>query len=233
MRMTILAIATLIAHVELGAAQAPANAVAPGEAFHRIAAAHRDVRAYGLQIDALVTTGTATMPLQATVKCDSERRCLRRFQNSITLETPDRSLLINTMQRTITVSNPSNREPDHSAASGDPAAAIDKWLQNGGAISGGELSAAGRHWLVQTGNAAIPAIEMYVDESTHLVRRLVYETTSPGAAKTTVDVSYSWGDPSRLNPDDFDERQFVHEKSGTLVPANAYANYRLITADPR
>jgi hypothetical protein len=231
-------VATIVALVALGASpqdpsdQVPAGPPAWVEEFRRVAAAHHDLRAYDLDIDAVIETGASRTPIGANVKCDARQRCLRQFLRSTTLETAELSLMVNSATRTITVTR---RDP----AASRPLDAIDstinleRLLQGGGSISSGDDTPGGRRWVIATGQAALPSVEMYVDADTHLVKRVRYETTTQQGTQTRVDVRYTWRDPSRLDPSAFEVEQFVREQSGTFTPATAYANYSIVTSTPR
>jgi hypothetical protein len=230
---TIVALAALGAGRQASAAAAPV-AVPPGwvEDFRRIAQAHRDLRAFDLEIEAVVATGESRVPIRANVKCDERHRCLRQFLSSTTLETPQVSVMVNNVTRTIAVARREQAEPPPLGAV-DPTKNLEQLVEQGGSVSGGEETPGGRHWVIATGQATLPSLEMYVDADTHLVRRLTYQTTTPEGAETHVEVSYTWRDPSRLDPSAFDVEQFVREQSGTFTPAKDYANYSIVTSTSR
>jgi hypothetical protein len=215
--------------------QAPASAAddtlaaAAGKEFEEIAAAHRALRAYDLGIDVTYSVAGAARMFQARVACDERRRCLRVFQNATTLETPEMSLLVDANDRTISVAV---REPaaGGNAAQVDPTARLEAWIASGGGLSGGELTAGGRRWVFQPAKPALPTAQMYVDPSSHLFRRLVYEG---GGEKAQVDIRYTWRDASRLDPAEFEVSRYIEGQDASITPARAYATYRIIRADRR
>jgi hypothetical protein len=209
---------------------------APVDEFQRIALAHSELRSYDLKIDVSVEISGSSVPFRAAVRCDDKQRCLRLFQGSTTLETPQLSLLIDKTDRTITVRH---RKPadvtqtalSQTAAAMDPAKAFETWRKNGGSVSGGDVTPNGQHWIVNTGKPELPRLEMYVDEKSHLLRRVLYDSKAANGIATRVDIKYSWGDPARINPTEFEPSQFVKEESGTISPVDAYADYRIINSD--
>ncbi len=211
----------------------PAHAAdeSPGarEEFALIADAHRELQTYDLQIEARIDAGGESLPLSASVKCDAQRRCLRSFQNSTTLVTPRLSLIVDAGSRTITVTRQRLSETQQSPA--NPAAAFEDWLARGGKLSGGALTSWGRHWTLS--DRASPRAEIYVDPESRRIHRFVYQTPRADGGLTSVDIRYTWRDAARLNPDEFDTGRFVREVAGTIAPAEAYARYRIISADGR
>jgi hypothetical protein len=230
--VVVVALTALGTHAQATAPRATSISAASVEEFRRIAAAHHDLRAYHLEIEAVVETGSLSIPIRATVKCDLQKRCLRIFLSSITLETPEVSLMVNGVERTITFTKHEQGERVRSDVL-DPSSSLETWLQRGGAVSGGEITTAGQHWVMAPEEPTLPTIEMYVDLDTHLLRRLTYETAAAGKARGRVDIAYSWRDPAGLDPGQFEIGQFVLEDSGTWKPAAAYANYRIITSNPQ
>jgi len=205
-------------------------AAATADEFQRIAAAHRDLRAYDLRIDISLETGGSSVPLHGIVKCDGQQRCLRIFRNSTTLETPGLSLMVDANERTITVTRNKLLE-GHPAAPMDPSEALQTWRTRGGRLSGGEVTAAGRHWTFASASPDVPAGDVFVDPESRLLRRLVYQSETPGRPRTTVDIRYTWGSPAELNSDDFETSRFVRERDGVIVPMDQYAHYRIIRTD--
>jgi hypothetical protein len=206
-------------------------AAAAAEEFRRIAAAHRDLHSYDLQIEALVESSGSSLPLRATVKCDEQRRCLRVFQKSTTLETPRLSLMLDATSQTITVTRHKVLNVPEPQASMDPSKALETWLENGGKLSGGESTPMGRHWTLETGKPTSPRAQMYVDPDSRLLRRFVYQNERSDGIRTTVDIRYTWGDAARLDPREFETSQFIEEQGRTIRPAEAYARYRIISTD--
>lgn len=227
--MTVVALAALEASPQPPSDQAPAGPPAWVEEFRRVAAAHRDLRAYDLDIEAVIETGASRIPIRANVKCDERQRCLRQFLSSTTLETPELSLMVNIVTRTITVARRERAEPRPLDAI-DPTRNLERLLHRGGSVSGGADTREGRRWLIATGQAALPSVEMYVDSDTHLVKRVTYETTTQEGAQTRVDVTYTWRNPLQLAPSAFEVEQFVQEQSGIFTPSRAYANYSIVTS---
>lgn len=199
--------------------------------FRSIAAAHRDLRAYDLQIRVSVDSVGSSIPLHAAVKCDERQRCLRMFNSTTVLQTPEMSLMVDASERTIMVTRHGGDAVQ--ATPMDTAAALQAWLDAGGRLSGGELTPEGRHWLFESAKAGVRAGHMYVDNHSRLLRRLVYSAQTPTGVSTTVDIHYTWGYPTQLNLADFETSRFVHEESGAIVPANQYAHYKIILADPK
>ena len=225
MRTYLAALALAAATQAFGAE--PDAAVAAADEFRQIAAAHRNLRAYDLQITASIDTAGSSVPLHATVKCDARARCLRKFRTSTVLLTPEMSLMIEDNERTITVTRYKIEAP----LAMDSVAALQVWLDAGGRITGGEITEGGRHWILQSAMAGLQAGHMYVDVDSRLLRRLVYSTHTQTGSRATVDIHYTWRDPAQLSLTDFETHRIVEERHGTLVPAPDYAHYRLINAD--
>lgn len=209
---------------------------APLDEFQLIALAHRDLRSYDLKIDVSVEIGGSSVPFQAAVRCDDKQRCLRLFQGSTTLETPQMSLLIDKTDRTITVRHrkPADVTPtalSQTTAAMDPAKAFETWRQDGGNVSGGDVTPNGQHWIVNTGKPEIPRLEMYVDDKSHLLRRVLYDSKTASGTVSRVDIKYSWGDPARIDPAEFEPSRFVKDESGTIFPVDGYADYRIVNSD--
>lgn len=210
-------------------ATGPVAATDSAEEFRSIAAAHRDLRAYDLQIAVSVDSAGSSIPLYAAVKCDGRRRCLRIFKSSTVLQTPEMSLMVDANDRTIMVTR--HELATSPAAPMDPIAALQAWLEAGGRVSSGELTPTGRHWIFESGKPGVQPGHMYVDADSRLLRRLFYSTVTPTGISTTVDIRYTWGDPTRLNRADFETSRFIREERGAIVPASEYAHYRVILAD--
>lgn len=204
---------------------------AVNEEFQLIAAAHRDLGAFDLRIDVSIESAGSSVPLQAVLKCDGRDRCLRLFRNSITLQTPGLALMVDTNERTITVT----RQPLDTRPTGtlDPATALQAWLDQGGRLSGGEITPDGRHWSFASGKPGVPTGKMYVDPNSRRLRRLAYRSDTSQGVSTTVDIRYRWGDPARLDAREFDPGRFVTEQRGVIVPVDDYALFRVIYADRR
>jgi len=139
--------------------------------------------------------------------------------------------MVDTTDQTITVTRNKRASASRSGALIDPSKTLDAWLQSGGKLSGGELTPDGRYWTLDSGKPTTPKTQMYVDGYTHLLRRLVYESEGPKGIRTKVDIRYSWGDPARLNPADFETNRFIQEQGGIIAPVKAYAQYRIIRTD--
>jgi hypothetical protein len=223
---------------QLPAPTAPtgSGAVAPVDEFRRIALAHSELRSYDLRIDVSVEINGSSVPFHAAVRCDDRQRCLRLFQGSTTLETPQLSLLIDKTDRTITVRHRKPADVTETTSSQatvamDPSKAFETWRQNGGNVSGGDMTSNGQHWIVNTGKPEFPRLEMYVDEKSHLLRRVLYESKAASGIATKVDIHYSWGDPARIDRAEFEQSRFVKEESGTISPVEGYADYRVINSD--
>jgi hypothetical protein len=215
---------------------AASGPVAPGDEFQRIALAHRELRSYDLKIDVKVEINGSSVPFHASVRCDDRQRCLRMFQGSTTFEAPQLSLLIDKTDRTITVRHRKPADVTHTALSPttavmDPSKAFETWSKNGGSVSGGDVTPNGEHWIVNTGKPELSRLEMYVDEKSHLLRRVLYDSRTANGMATRVDILYSWGDPTRINPTEFEPSQFIKEESGAISPADGYADYRIINSD--
>lgn len=196
--------------------------------FQLIAAAHRDLRAYDLRIEITVSSANSSLPFGAVVKCDAQQRCLRIFRNSTTLQTPALSLMVDSNTQTITVTR--HKLDDQRTANVDPAAAVQAWVAKGGELTGGELTADGRHWKFGSSMPGKPTGDMYVDPQSRRLQRLVYRSTTATGTRT-VDVQYEWQDATRLDPAEFATSRFVLEKEGVIEPAQAFAQYRIIDAD--
>jgi hypothetical protein len=203
------------------------------EEFAVIAAAHRGLTAYDLQVDIRYTNGSSTQAMHASVACDGAERCLRVFQGSTTLETPGRSLLINSSDRTITVAVHEPASATTSPAKIDPEQTLTSWLDSGGKLSGGEITPEGRHWIFHPSKPEIPEAQMYVNEQTHLLHRLIYESAPAKGIRSQVDIHYTWNDASRLDPGEFDPSRYIQERGALITPAENYAEYRIIRADRR
>jgi hypothetical protein len=204
---------------------------AAAKEFELIAAAHAALRAYDLRIDIAYANGGVPLPLQARVACDARLHCLRVFLNAITLDTPTLSLIVDTNGHTIALTA---HDPDSSAPAGiDAPALFAAWSRNGGTLTGGELTPDGRRWLFRSSKPAVPAAQMYVDSTTHLLRRLVYEIAGADRARSEVDIHYTWGDAAQLDPAEFEVNRFIEEEGASVAPARDYAGYRIIRADHR
>jgi len=202
------------------------------EEVRSIVTAHRTLQAFDLRIDAWLGSTGASEPLTATVKCDGHERCLRVFQSWTTLETPALSLVVDERERTITVMR-GKVTPARGSPALEPRDMLQAWLDRGGKVAGGETTPEGRRWTFERADAAGPPAAVYVDEHTHLLRRLVYGQTEPGGAPVLIDVHYTWGDGSRLDASDFDVGRFVAEEGDAITPAEGYAGYRIIRTDRR
>jgi hypothetical protein len=228
-----LALAALALALATAGAQAfatePAAVTAVADEFRLIAAAHRDLRAYDLQIAVSVDSAGASIPLHAVVKCDGRKRCLRMFKSSTVLQTPEMSLMVDANERTITVTR--HQLDAVQATPMDPTAALQAWVEAAGRVSGGELTPAGRHWIFESAKPSVRPGHMYVDTDSRLLRRFVYSTETPTGLLTTVDIHYTWGDPAQLNAADFETSRFVQEQQGGIVPSREYAQYEIIRAD--
>lgn len=201
------------------------------EEVRRIAAAHQNLKAFDLRIDVWLGSSGATEPLTATVKCDGEGRCLRIFQQWTMLETPPVSLVVDAREQVITVMRGKVAPVNWPAL--DPDQMLQAWLKRGGQVSGGDPTPDGRRWAFDRPDATGPPAAIYVDERTHLVRRLVYGDTQPGGAPTLVDIRYTWGDASAIAPAAFDVGRFLVDQGGNLTTAGGYAGYRIVQTDHR
>ncbi len=238
----------LLAAVGLKASPATAESTSPhvealaaaaGQEFTLIAEAHRALRAYALEIHITYSTGEGSQVWTARVACDNEQRCLRVFQNTTTLQTPGLSLLVNSSDRTMTVAKRDPSEPVISSSGADPTVTADPrqaltdWLQGGGVLSGGEVTAEGRRWVFRPAKPTPPEIQMVVDEHSHLLRRLSYAGVMRGRGPTLVDIRYTWRDPSLTDLSEFEVNRYIQEQGGAFTPAQGYADYRIIRADRR
>ena len=223
----------IITALALPAAAAAAEPLASAAAkeFELIAAAHHALRAYELRIDVAYAVAGTSQAFQASVACDARRRCLRVFQNTTTLDTPELSLPVDANVRTISVAVRDAAAGGTAAAQVDPTARLDAWIKGGGSLSGGELTDDGRRWAFQPAKAGLPAAQMWVDPSSHLLRRLLYEVGT--GARTQVDIHYTWRDAPGLDPAEFEVSRFIEGQDAAIAPAQAYATYRIIRADRR
>ena len=215
------------------AAFAADEPLAPSAAneFELIAAAHHALRAYDLRIDVVYSVVGTAHAFQARVACDARRRCLRVFQNATALETPELSLLVDANDRTISLAVRDSAAAETAVAQVDPTARLDAWIKGGGSLSGGELTADGRRWAFQPAKAGLPMAQMWVDPSSYLLRRLVYEVGT--GERTQVDIRYTWRDAAGLDPAEFEVSRFIEGQDAAIAPARAYATYRIIRADHR
>jgi hypothetical protein len=223
-------VAALTLPARASAADEPLASVAARE-FDLIAAAHHALRTYDLRIDVAYSVAGTSQAFPARVACDARRRCLRVFQNATALETPELSLLVDANDRTISVAVRDPAAGETAAAQVDPTARLDAWIKGGGSLSGGELTDDGRRWAFQPAKAGLPAAQMWVDPSSHLLRRLVYEVGT--GERKQVDIRYTWRDAARLDPAEFEVSRFIEGQDAAIAPAQAYATYRIIRADRR
>jgi len=223
----------IVAALALPAAAAADEPLASSAAneFELIAAAHQALQAYDLRIEVAYAAAGTVQALQARVACDARRRCLRVFQNATALETPELSLLVDANDRTISVAVRDPAAGRTATAQVDPTARLEAWIKGGGSLSGGELTDDGRRWAFQPAKAGLPAAQMWVDPSSHLLRRLLYEAGT--GARTQVDIRYTSRVAARLDPAEFEVSRFIEGQDAAIAPAQAYATYRIIRADRR
>jgi hypothetical protein len=201
------------------------------EEFRLIAAAHRNLTRYELAVDVRYDSAKNVAPLHAEVKCVEPDRCLRSFGSLNILQTPRWLIAIDDGKGTITVARQSADVAAGKKLDLDPDKLLNAWLQKGARVSGGELSASGRHWVFEPAKSDGPKAELYTDPGSHLLRRFIYQVTDPNAGTNRVDISYSWSDTSGLTQRDFDEARYIVERGDTIIPADSYAGYKIIRAD--
>lgn len=216
----------------LGLTAAPAGD--PVAEFARIAAAHQLER-FDLAVEATFEAGMTVPAIRATVRRWAPGRELRSFGDLTILETPERRIAVDQGDRVIVIAErpAADRPTAGGALPPDPVEAFAAWQQRGASLSGGELTADGRLWTVESPGGRLRRARLYVDARTRLVRRLDYEIDAgEGAGPTRVRVTYTWRDASRLRRRDFDEKRFVARDGKGWRPAAAYAGYRIDGSGP-
>jgi hypothetical protein len=200
------------------------------EDFRLVATAYHDLSRYDVVIDVRYGTDGSVGPIHAEIKCVDVKRCARSVGAITVLQTPSWSIAIDEARHSMTVGRRGESEavaPSYQ----DPNELVRAWLESGGKISGGELSPEGRHWSFIPANTRLLRADLYTDPNSHLLRRLVYEMKDATARSVRVEISYTWNDPSHLDPAEFDETRYIKEQGDTISPANGYANYSIIRAD--
>jgi hypothetical protein len=222
-----LALAALLAG-PLGAASA-ATASDPSlrEEFRRIATAHRNLAAYALDIEA--QSGSAQDTIFAAVDCEAAGHCLRRIGAISVLETPKRVVVIDRNRRILTVGDRKSAAPPADPV--DVLANLNRWESNGGAVSGGELTAQGRHWNFLAPKTGRVVAELYTDPHSRLLRRYVYRVGSADGSMREVKVNYTWRVRSALERRLFREETYLRRDGVALSPAAAYTGYQVVRGD--
>ena len=198
------------------------------EAFAVIAAAHSAFTAYELRIDIDYRGAVPLAPLSARVVCTASQHCLRVFQNISTLETPERTILVNSIDRTLVVAEVRDNTVPPMSAAGDPGQALREWLKAGGHLSEGQPGPEGRTFVLEPPKHSAPSIRLTVDEKTHLIRRLTYEADPSRPEQHQIDIRYTWQAGPPASAPELDVSHYVTLRGESITPATAYADYRVI-----
>src|SRR5262249_48901764 len=151
---------------------------------------------------------SAIAPIHAEVKCIDSNRCIRVIGALTVLQTPPWSIAVDEWRHSMTIARRSASNADAPTFL-DPDKLSLGWLKKGAKVTGGELPPEGRHWPLIAASAGQPQADLYSDPNTHLLRKLVYQVNHGEAGAGRVEISYTWKDPSNLNPAEFDETRYI------------------------
>lgn len=199
---------------------------APLDEFRRVSVALGELSRYVVDIEIRYGDWHGQQ-MRGRVSCDGQGRCLRALGILRVLETPRWLIAVDDSHRTISIMSRAQTAP-LAVPPISPDEALATWLSSGGEVSGGGLTSFGRHWIFAPANPTMPRAEIYTDPDTHLLNRLVYESTEPGGR---VEIQYKWRDATQVNPAELAETQFIVERGEQITAADTYANYTLVRKD--
>lgn len=107
---------------------------------------------------------------------------------------------------------------------------LEEWMERYESIEFNGTKEGVKHYSIQVEEGAVSNIELYIDATTFLIKKMIYDYKVPAYKQNnTIEVVFTEFD---LNPkfekNQFSEKNYVQNLKGELKTTESYSNYRLV-----